>query len=637
VVSRVWGPSEAEESDWLAQARGWTAHVPEADAEALREFVSTFLTLRHALPRLGLEALIDRAMTDFGYDLALLARPGGRRRMANVRKLMRLARDFEAAEGRDLRGFLEFLADQDAAAAPEGEAALEAEGHDGVRVMTVHAAKGLEFPLVAVADLGRGLWGGQPPQLLLRPAEGEPAPGEGHEGQGMRVGLRLSRLGRTRKDMFEYAELRDIEKELADEEERRILHVAMTRAKGRLILSGACNLDKLGDEPKPLSPLMPRVLRALGWNGEQASLTVPPPEPREGLEARFEPVTVGIRVTRPTDERVVSEVAGAKARLAQGPSRNGTGNGLGRLPHPGLQAPAPEIGPASVTRASYSALSQWESCGYRFYAERVLGMARRPPRSRSAAGDPAEHEALPEAELEGLEHRHARGTVVHELLEASARAGWAPPEPARVAEGLAREGVAAGTEAVERTGALVQGFLGSELLASLRGARTLLPEVPFLFRLGALVVRGEIDLLADLGEEVVVIDYKSDALGDRDPAEAMERYSGQRRLYALAALRRHGRPVRVVHVFLERPDRPVEARFEPAEAAALAAGLEATAGAIAAGRFEVTDRPHRALCFDCPARERLCVHPPELTMRESPAEPAGSSGSQLVLDLGVEG
>ena len=45
-------------------------------------------------------------MTAFGYDLALLARPGGRGRMANVRKLMRLAREFERHEGRDLAAFL---------------------------------------------------------------------------------------------------------------------------------------------------------------------------------------------------------------------------------------------------------------------------------------------------------------------------------------------------------------------------------------------------------------------------------------------------------------------------------------------------------------------------------------------------
>ena len=75
--------------------------------------------------------------------------------MANVRKLMRMAREFEADEGRDLRGFIDTLAERDEVQTREGEAPLEAEALDAVRLMTVHRAKGLEFPVVCVADLGK--------------------------------------------------------------------------------------------------------------------------------------------------------------------------------------------------------------------------------------------------------------------------------------------------------------------------------------------------------------------------------------------------------------------------------------------------------------------------------------------------
>ena len=105
--------------------------------------------------RAPLEVLLERAIAATGYDLAVLARPGGDRRLANLRKLMRLAREFERAEGRDLRGFLADAAARDLAEAREGEAALESEGLDAVRLMTIHRAKGLEFPVVCVADLGR--------------------------------------------------------------------------------------------------------------------------------------------------------------------------------------------------------------------------------------------------------------------------------------------------------------------------------------------------------------------------------------------------------------------------------------------------------------------------------------------------
>ena len=53
------------------------------------------------------EVLLERAIAATGYDLAILARAGGDRRLANLRKLMRLAREYERSEGRDLRGFLD--------------------------------------------------------------------------------------------------------------------------------------------------------------------------------------------------------------------------------------------------------------------------------------------------------------------------------------------------------------------------------------------------------------------------------------------------------------------------------------------------------------------------------------------------
>ena len=118
-------------------------------------FVDLFEAERRAAPQVSLETLIDRAVTRTGYDRHILSLPAGTRRMANVRKLMRMAREFEADEGRDLRGFIDTLAERDVLQPREGEAPLEAEALDAVRLMTVHRAKGLEFPVVCVADLGK--------------------------------------------------------------------------------------------------------------------------------------------------------------------------------------------------------------------------------------------------------------------------------------------------------------------------------------------------------------------------------------------------------------------------------------------------------------------------------------------------
>lgn len=582
----------------------WAEHVPPADAERLRAFTALLPALREDAPKLGLEGLIERAIADTGYDLALLMRPAGRRRMANVRKLMRLAREFEAVEGPDLRGFLDFVDSEREIRAREGEAALQAEEHDGVRVMTVHGSKGLEFPVVAVADLGRGLGGGFPPALRLHPGGAETA----EEAGAVRVGLRLARLGRKGRRIFDYDDLQRLADELTRDEERRVLHVAMTRAEQRLILSGAVKRERLaaGEPPRPLAPLYESVLPALGFDGCAGRLRVPAPPAREGLDATFDPVQVAVRVNEPAAD---AQVAMPMPRGAEPPDESDLAVAL---PHPGLAPLAAAAEGPPVRAVSYSALALYERCGYRFYAERVLGLAPELPGGPGRVDerpDPAEA-----ADIDALVHRYARGTVVHELLERAARTGWRAPPPELVGELLRREGVPGSAPEVERVLALVGGFLSSPLCASLSGARRLSPEAPFAFRLGGLVVRGEIDLLAELDDEVVVVDYKSDRLGDADPAQGMDRYEIQRRIYALATLRRHRRPVRVAYLFLERPEAPVEARFEPADVERLGDELRALCARIERREFTVTDSPRRDLCFDCPARRRLCVHPPERTL-----------------------
>ena len=96
-------------------------------------------------------------------------RSAGEARFANVRKLTRLAADFEAAEGRDLRGLLDFLAAR-ADADADAQAATAVEGHDGVRIMTIHSAKGLEFDVVAIPHLVAR------PAAVLRDAAAHPRP-----------------------------------------------------------------------------------------------------------------------------------------------------------------------------------------------------------------------------------------------------------------------------------------------------------------------------------------------------------------------------------------------------------------------------------------------------------------------------
>jgi ATP-dependent helicase/nuclease subunit A len=558
--------------------------IPPEELDRLRRFASVLTGLRAGSTEGGLETLIERAASAFDYDLATLSRNDGKARWSNVRKLMRLAREFEASEGPDLGAFLEYLDSRAASRDRESEAATRAEGHAGVRVMTVHGAKGLEFEVVAVADLGRNLQLGWTP-LRVQPGE------EGPEGGELaRVGVQLGRLGRPAERLHEYQELTDLAAERDAEEEARLAYVAATRAKRRLLLSGTFNPKALEKEIDGRKPIALQLVRSL-LGGDAAEREVEIPAVGDGYPAG----RLNVSVSEPGPGVGVELLAAHQAAAAAEPAVDAEPP-LGR----------PEVPPALIGGLSYSALSAFENCGYRFYVERVLGIGE--PEVVSVDRD---ERSAPE-----VRRRFGPGLAVHSLLEWSARNRWRRPEQDLVASALRGQGLEEG-EGAAQVLALTNAFLDSPLRGEVADA-TVSPEVPFVLSVGGTLIRGSIDLLARSADgSVLVVDYKTDRLDGRSPAEIVSRYAIQRDLYALAAAAR-GTPVETAYVFLERPHEPVRESLGEPELEAARGRVEAALERLAAGRFEVTDRPHKGLCADCPARERLCSYPIEVTMRDLP-------------------
>ncbi|MGI8605701.1 MAG: UvrD-helicase domain-containing protein [Gaiellaceae bacterium] len=627
----------------------WAQSIPEGELIRLREFHERIALLRERSALLGLQGTIEAATETLGYDLATLMRDRGAARWANVRKLIRLAGEYEANEGADLRGFLAFAAEEGERAG-EGEAPIAAEEHDGVRIMTVHAAKGLEFDVVAVPELGRRLMAGFPPSIRIgtvEPAAGEE--GDDDSASPIRLGLRLARLGRPSEKLFELDELTEIAERDEAAEELRLAHVAATRARERLVLSGTFSpaIDR-ASEMSTGAPVTERILRELGTTeidgliSERASgaaqLTLPAASPRPGLEHEFAEAQVPVIVSFPEHGR------GADLDPPTVPSEETAPSPEGVSP-PLLDLAAP---PASAARLSYSALSLYERCGYRFLVERELGLgpaeaplAISPAVARDEGGapvaDPAEparsDELLGPSEADAVSGPTARqirfgfGNAVHRLLEWSARNGLTEPGAERCARVLASEGLEAGADEVERASAMVSRFLTSALCDELRADGVVLrPEQPFLLPIEGTLIRGSIDLLATLPSgEQLVIDFKTDRLGDESPDAHLERYEVQRAIYALAAASGGG-PVRTAYSFLEGDHPPVEMTFGDDDLAAARESIEELLYGIAGARFEVTNRPHASLCADCPARERLCSHRREDKLRELPDPPIDPSG-----------
>ncbi|MCW3001838.1 MAG: family ATPase [Conexibacter sp.] len=644
--------------------------LPDADRDALANFCPWFAHERERAPRRGLDEILERAVDRTGYDLHVLGLPGGRRRWANVLKLQRLAAGFEARRGRDVRGLIDLATAELEAQARETDAPVELGDATAVRLMTMHAAKGLEFGVVVVADLGR-TGRNDTDDLLVG---------------GDRVGLRLRTVDGASAKTLDWEALRE-ERQAADaEEERRILHVAMTRAEERLIVSGTFEPDKWLSAPQPaVAPirwLAPRLVAGLAGvleddTAEAAPLAgdpdpaatrsrvritvhrVPPPAapgapapiaaeaPGPGIPEPPEPTGEGqlaLDLFAPppvpaepgaVDGPPAAAEAGARATPADG----GPGGDRGWVAPDSLRAEgarswerpagAPASRPAIAHLASrplpatlsYTSLAAYDRCAYRWYLERVL---RLPQEDAGAGGAAAVRPAGP---VPGGLDALMRGTLAHALLEDLDFAAPAPPADAAVRAAAALRDAAVTDADVVDLQALVAAFADGPLAARLAAAPDVRREHGFVVGLGddaAPLLNGYIDVLAfEAHGGALIVDYKSDVVAADTDLEAYVEadYGAQRRIYALAALGAGAPDVEVAHLFLARPHEPATAIYDRSHIPRLRAELDDLITGIAAGDFVPTDRPHRALCLTCPGRRALCHHPEELTLREV-AEPA---------------
>ncbi len=620
------------------------------DRSRLEAFRAWFAAERLVAARRGLEATIDAALELSGYDVAMLSLPGGRRRLANVRKLMRLAREHEALHGPDLPGFLEAIELRTAgtAAGHESEAPVEGEGLDAIRLMTIHRAKGLEFPVVVVADLGRPV---RPSADVLRVSP---------DG---RLGIRLARAGEAaRESALDHGALSQEEREASEREERRLFYVAMTRAREHLVLSGAIRFAGLAGSGAtgggPLAWIAPAFVPELGELLSDGGDLGP-----GGVEIQRDGLRIGLRVATPgsggsrasagepsSAVGALSSAAGGElssaAERVTGPTSPGTRRSSSEaerrggpiLPGPPASSrpparSAPSRPPAHSATAStpsaaqvrrgpplptlsYSALSDYRRCGYRFYASRVLGL---PAAARRALAVPPPDDGTAEAPRGAAD----RGVLLHALLE---RLDFRRPvvpglDAVRAAAARAGLGPAPGPAEADELAAAVRGFADSELCARLGRAGDAAREQRFAFAAAdRILITGAFDVLArEPGGRALVVDFKSDRLGGASPeAVVLDVYPVQRLVYALAALRAGHVSVEVAHCFLERSSEPAVAVFERTAIGELRSRMDELTRGVLEWDFRVSPAPHRALCAGCPAEGGLCPWPPELTGRESP-------------------
>jgi ATP-dependent exoDNAse (exonuclease V) beta subunit len=403
-------------------------------------------------------------------------RPEGDQLVANLWKTLDVARAYEAAGPTTLRTLVRFLEEETEGGAEEGDSPVGDQAGAQVEVVTVHKAKGLEYPIVVLGDL---LYG-QPPaaKSVLRHAEG-------------RGWLKIGGFVPEGWDEAVAAE-----KLQAAAEDRRLLYVALTRARDHLVV-----------------PCLPGEIPK-GWMAPIVQGFVEP-----GTPAPF----------------------GAKASSRV---EGGTKNGQAKVTF--VDSPALTFaGPASDRVSPMAPLDGGEAEARQAKeAERLWQAKRKALSFRGASVESGDEESatppVPGADTEAaLRGDTAFGTLVHALLALPEF-----PEGDALARTAAALAAQRGLDAKDAADAadLAQRVRDLPGLAAIGAADVVYREVPFVYRAGGQVLDGRIDLAYRVGGSWTVIDFKTARLASED--EARSRYGDQLRRYRTALAALTGQPVK---------------------------------------------------------------------------------------------
>ena len=590
--------------------------------------------MRRAAEQVGNVALAD-IMQGIVADSGWLARleavgPEGLARAGNVYKAIRMARDIEAAGGMGPAGVAEELTLR-VELAKEAPGALSAEGGDFVRIMTVHASKGLEFPIVAVAELrddaarsqaleccsieGRtyvSLDGGHVLERLkektssLVAKSGSYQPFFEFDDEELTAMVSRSQLPADRRAAIKLHEERG---EAA--ESRRLLYVALTRAKEALVVSmrgKSSKVDATG-------------LSKSCWGDVQSALV--------GEGCVFEPgvsmFDFGgqrparvecVHLTPAVVEEMLGDADGVAGDAADGAALRVDGGpgvdeaaagGLldGVATDGGLGVGGQGVGEAAVGGSldggkpgviALPVVRPYEPERGRPYAGARANMFSYSSIAEDAAGlaDFSVEDAADDAVSASLGARDADaatslGTAFHRLVQLAALA-WQPgcalerPDAARQ-QALERScGLSADQR--DRLDAALERWFASDIAVRVSACESVQAEAPFLVRVGGLCdaayLEGEIDLLGRVAPagtrgqpagSALVVDYKTGGLPGETAEQLHEKHLLQATCYAYAVLLEGYAQVECVFVRVEQdrsvaPGQPqtVSYRFDAADA-----------------------------------------------------------------------
>ncbi len=478
-----------------------------ADVPLVQVALATLTKLIRISGRVTISELLRQALSQTNYLAILTGLPDGARRRGNIEKLLHLA---EASGKITLGKFSQYLTDLSAREAREGEALLEA--HNAVRLMTVHASKGLEFPLVVLADASWLRGGGGARTLLTDPDFGLSCQVYDSETNQYVSGF-AHRRNATLQSLKDAAE------------RKRLLYVAATRAQDYLLISGqfALNKEALWSTRGWLQQLLcaldmdalPRRPRQVhDFKGELISVLMPPePPPPDVLYQSI---------------NIADDLWDFDADESEYPPYM-----------PPLLQPLPLV---DSPHSNHITATQIADLGaYRH------GLSERQRLSSGKRFRESSMQGLPKATSHLALDRHGAspviiGEIVHELLRYGRFALSKQTTDDMITSIAWEQGltnpIVVGS-ALQEVRQLLAQYAESEVYRWLHRARSerraLYTELPFMFRTEKRVIHGVLDvLLQQANGDWMIIDYKTSTVIGGAYEQHAERYRLQLGIYAAA-------------------------------------------------------------------------------------------------------
>lgn len=277
--------NEARQKDSLYEAMKVIISSESGDeiTDKLKNFVLFIEELREMSVYTPVHELLQTVIDRTGFDSYVSALPGGNQRIANIEQLLTKAVAFEKSSFKGLFHFVRYIEHMKLVQVDFGEAGIIDENADVVRIMSIHKSKGLEFPVVFVAGLGK--------RFNMRDTKGDLI-----ADMDLGVGVRCIDLeNRLKYDTLKRLIIADKMVKDSLGEELRVFYVALTRAKEKLIMTAS--VKKLADK-------LSKVLAKLPLAGGKRSL---PFSVRLGASSYFD-WTLPAVLAHPACERTLDKL-----------------------------------------------------------------------------------------------------------------------------------------------------------------------------------------------------------------------------------------------------------------------------------------------------------------------------------------